>query len=101
MKLNTLIGMAVITAGAVSTANAQGGFVLFGESGQPLSEEQRFVRPLTAPYFHEDSFVTTDVRAWYVNHQFYGDTIGGDVAVYAVQVRIALTDRLQFVAYKD
>ena len=59
------------------------------------------MRPLTAPYFHEDAFVTTDLRAWYVNHQFYGDTIGGEAEVYALQVRLALTERLQLVAYKD
>ena len=63
--------------------------------------ERKVVRPLTAPYFHEDAFVTTDLRAWYVNHQFYGDTIGGEAEVYALQVRLALTQRLQLVAYKD
>lgn len=101
MKMHLLMCGVVIIAGAVTAASAQGGFVLFGEGGEAPSLEQRFVRPVTAPYFHEDSFVTTDVRAWYVNHQFYGDTIGGDVSVYAVQVRLALTDKLQLVAYKD
>jgi len=81
--------------------NAQGGFVLFGESGDAPAAEEKFVRPLTGPYFHEDSFVTTDVRAWYVDHQFYGDTIGGDATVMALQVRVALTESLQLVAYKD
>ncbi|MFK7789602.1 MAG: hypothetical protein AB8C95_08960, partial [Phycisphaeraceae bacterium] len=58
------------------------------------------------PYFHENSFITSDVRAWYAYHQFDNDGIanggiGGTVQVAAVQVRLALTDRLQFVAYKD
>lgn len=84
-----------------TSLNAQGGFVLFGDSGPEISPEQKFVRPLTGPYFHEDSFVTTDLRAWYVDHQFYGDTLGGEATVMALQVRVALTECLQLVAYKD
>lgn len=63
--------------------------------------EYKVVRPITSPYFHEDAFINTDLRAWYVDHQFSNGTIGGDVQVYALQVRLALTDRLQLVAYKD
>lgn len=81
--------------------NAQGGFVLFGDSGEAPAPEEKFVRPLTGPYFHEDSFITTDVRAWYAEHHFYGDTIGGDVTIMALQARLALTESLQLVAYKD
>lgn len=81
--------------------SAQGGFVLFGDSGEAPAPEEKFVRPLTGPYFHEDSFVTTGVRAWYLDHQFYGDTIRGDVTVMALQARLALTESLQLLAYKD
>ncbi|MFU8849105.1 MAG: hypothetical protein ACNA77_10380 [Opitutales bacterium] len=95
----SLLSLGLVLAGF--SLNAQGGFVLFGESGQAPAPEEKFVRPLTGPYFHEDSFVTTDVRAWYLNHRFYGDTINGDVMVVAVQARLALTDSLQLVAYKD
>lgn len=90
-----------LTALAATAVSAHAGFVLFGEAGPGPSPEQLFVRPVSAPYFHEDAFVTTDVRAWYLNHKFSADTIGGDAQVYALQVRVALTDRLQFVAYKD
>lgn len=84
------------------TLNAQGGFVLFGDSGDAPAAEDKFVRPLTGPYFHEDSFVTTDIRAWYVDHQLTKNTVGGgDVTVMAVQARLALTESLQLVAYKD
>jgi hypothetical protein len=85
--------------------NAQGGFVLFGESGEAPAPEEKFVRPLTGPYFHEDSFVTTDVRAWYAVHHFDSDTdavlSNGEATVAALQVRVALTESLQLVAYKD
>lgn len=81
------------------------GFVLFGEPSSEAAAqtpEQRFVHPITDPYFHEDSFVTSDVRAWYIYHNFPDDNIGGgDANLFAVQLRLALTDQIQFVAYKD
>ncbi len=102
-KTNTLLSLGLLALGA--SLNAQGGFVLFGDSGTEIAPEQKAVRPISAPYFHEDSFVTTDLRAWYVSHQFDGDTqalLGkGDVTVAALQVRLALTESLQLVAYKD
>lgn len=82
-------------------------FVLFGEPDAEMnavSEEQKFVHPLTSPYVNENSFITTGVRFWYVFHDFPntgGAGIGGDAQVAAVQARLALTDRLQLVAYKD
>ena len=98
-KAITLI-LSALCAG-VASISAQGGFVLFGEAGPALAPEQKTVRPLTAPYFHEDSFVTTDFRAWWVRHHFYSDTIGGHATVAALQVRVAITQQLQLVAYKD
>lgn len=96
-KLTTLAALTL----AATTLNAAEGFVLFGDNTEKPAAEEKFVRPVTAPYFHEDSFVTTDLRAWYLTHHFYGDTIKGDVEVAALQVRVALTEKLQFVAYKD
>ncbi|MEO0475556.1 MAG: hypothetical protein AAF085_06250 [Planctomycetota bacterium] len=99
-----------IAAGLATQAAAQhADFVLFGDSDpafEAQTAEQTFVNPITAPYYHENSFVTSDIRAWYIYHQFDNDGvanggIGGDVQVAAVQVRLALTDRLQLVAYKD
>ncbi len=60
------------------------------------------VHPITAPYWNEDSFVTTDLRPVYVYHAFPGEILGGKQAsVTALQLRIALTKSLQLVAYKD
>src|SRR5690606_18391640 len=98
-KTLTLLASAFF-AGALSLS-AQGGFTLFGEPGPTLAPEDRTVRPLTAPYFHEDSFVTTDLRAWWARHHFYSDTIGGHATIAALQARLALTENLQLVAYKD
>lgn len=69
-------------------------------SEAPYSEDEKFVHPLTGPYGHEDSFVTTDARAWFA-YQDFGSVIGGSAKLYALQLRVALTDQLQFVAYKD
>jgi hypothetical protein len=102
-KTNTLLALGLLALGF--SLNAQGGFVLFGESGAELAPEQKAVRPITAPYFHEDAFVTTDLRAWYLSHDFDSDTAAvlgnGSVEVMALQVRVALTKSLQFVAYKE
>ncbi len=102
-KTNTLISFGLLALGF--SLSAQGGFVLFGDSNVEIAPEHKAVRPISAPYFHEDSFVTTDVRAWYLEHDFDSDTKAvlnnGSVTVMALQVRVALTDSLQFVAYKD
>ena len=60
------------------------------------------VHPITAPYWHEDSFITTDLRPVFVYHAFPGEVLGGGKAtVTALQLRVALTKSLQLVAYKD
>jgi hypothetical protein len=97
----------VTTLVTSSVASAQAaGFTLFGTpsaEGQAVPAERQAVSPISDPYYHEDSFVTTDVRAWFLYHSF-ADNIalnGGDAEVYAVELRLALTDRLQLVANKD
>lgn len=94
---------------ALSLPNAYGQAaetVLFGEQdreGLALPDERKAVHPVTSPYYNEDSFVTTDIRAWYVRHSFPNNSpiAGGTATVYAVQARAALTESLQLVAYKD
>ncbi len=94
----------VLAAAGASAQHAQ--WVAFGDPdpeglANPASENA--VHPLTSPYFHEDSFVTTDIRVWFVHHDFPQSSLigGGDAQVYAVQARVALTESIQFVAYKD
>lgn len=81
-------------------------FTLIGEPNADAAaapKENRFVAPITAPYFHENAMITNDVRAWFLYHDFPNDTIlgEGDAVVAAVQLRLAITSRLQLVAYKD
>ena len=80
--------------------------VLFGEpnaEGLLVPKEHQAVHPVTSPYYHEDALITSDVRVWYVQHHFPNNSPigGGEATVFAVQVRAALTESIQFVAYKD
>ncbi len=108
MTLNrTITALAIaVAAGVAASAQAQhANFVLFGKPNPDAAAapaENTFVHPLTSPYHHENSFVTTDVRAWFAYHSFPDSVLGGgDATTAAVQVRVAITDRLQLVAYKD
>ena len=62
-----------------------------------------FHMPIIAPYYFEDPFITTGVTPYYLWHEFPGDSAlqGGDWHVLALQARVALTDRLAFIATKD
>lgn len=67
-----------------------------------IEREDIVVHPITSPYWHEDSFVTTDIRPVYVYHAFPGEILGGGQGIVtAVQLRLKLTNSLQLVAYKD
>ncbi|MEO6738622.1 MAG: hypothetical protein ABIP20_00110 [Chthoniobacteraceae bacterium] len=69
---------------------------------KPVADEDIVVHPVTSPYFAEDSFITSDIRPVFVYHNLPSNFLGGGSAsVTAVQVRLKLTDSLQFVAYKD
>lgn len=102
-----LAASALVVATAMAAPRAtRGGTVLFGEAdpaGLALAAQGRTVHPLTAAYYNEESLVTTDPRAWYVDHQFPGMSPigGGDASVYALQIRAASTGDIQFVAYED
>lgn len=62
-----------------------------------------FHKPIVAPFLFEDPFVVTGAYPYYVYHEFPGSSALGDGSVHiaAVQLRIALTERLGFVATKD
>ena len=62
-----------------------------------------FVMPMSAPYLFEEPFITTGVQAIGIWQDFPGNSVfqGGNARVYALQVRVALTDRLGFIASKD
>lgn len=101
---NAQIGLLALLAlaGTAGTALADVG-PLFGGVLKPLKGDDQFVNPVTSPYYNENSFITTDLRGWFVYHKFNSDALGSGSSAtdYAVQIRVALTESLQLVAYKD
>jgi hypothetical protein len=62
-----------------------------------------FEKPIVAPFLFEDPFITTGAYLYYIWHEFPDRSAlgGGDVSAVALQLRVALTDRLAFIATKD
>lgn len=62
-----------------------------------------FVKPVGMPTVFEDPFITTDLRPFYIYHEIPKGSVlrGGQVHVAAAQIRVALTERLAFLATKD
>lgn len=60
-------------------------------------------KPIVQPYLFEDPFVTTGLYPYYVYHEFPDRSAlqGGEVHVAAAQLRVAITDRVGFIATKD
>lgn len=64
---------------------------------------RQFSAPVSQPVTFESPVVDTSVRPVFMWHEFPGDSIfqGGDLLLYALQIRVAITDRLGFIATKD
>ncbi|MBB6428216.1 hypothetical protein [Algisphaera agarilytica] len=106
LSFKTLLAVLCVAALTPAAVSQHAGLVLFGDPNPAAAEVEpmrKAVHPVTSPYYHEDSFVTTDVRAWFLYHDFPKSSAigGGNAKVYALQIRAALTESLQFVAYKD
>jgi hypothetical protein len=64
---------------------------------------EHFHEPLGQPLYFESPFNDTGLRALYLKHDFSDRSLlqGGDVTIYALQARLAITDRLALIATKD
>jgi len=62
-----------------------------------------FVEPVGMPLYFEDPFIRSDIRLIYIYHSIPHASVlrGGKAQVAAAPIRIALTDRLALLAYKD
>ena len=73
--------------------------------GPALGEgrHSRYVPPMTNPVFNETPYITTELRPFYFRHEIPNEfvTNGGSVDFVAVQARLAITERLGFIATKD
>lgn len=90
-------------AGALiaGAAGAADGIVLEGSLVEGGFE--RYVPPVTNPIFNETPLITTELRPIYFHQKVPGDffTGGGNIDVVAAQLRIAITERLGFLATTD
>ena len=70
-----------------------------GDSGG----HRRYVPPISNPLFNETPYITTELRAIYLHNDIPSSfvTDGGHIDAGAVEARLALTDRLGFIAPKD
>ncbi|MBX3420695.1 MAG: hypothetical protein KF752_03980 [Pirellulaceae bacterium] len=60
-----------------------------------------FISPVSNPVFFEDPRTLTEVRFLFLHHDVPAALTGNSVQVYAAQVRLALSQRLSFIATKD
>ncbi len=66
-------------------------------------KHERYVPPLSNPLFNETPYITTEVRPLFIHNVLPGSflTGGGHINVYALELRMALNDRLGIIASKD
>ena len=62
-----------------------------------------FEKPIVAPYLFEDPFITTNAVPYFLWHDFPDHSVfdGGGLYAAALQLRVALTDRVAIIATKD
>jgi hypothetical protein len=91
---------AIHSAAADETGNFLG-LDLKGSLGE--GRHSRYVPPMTNPILNETPYITTEARPFYFYNRLPDGfvTSGGDVHLVALQLRLALTERLGFIATKD
>jgi len=67
------------------------------------SENERYVPPLANPIMNETPYITTELRPIFIRNSIPDRFVtgGGSINLYAVELRVALTERLGFIATKD
>lgn len=74
-----------------------------GAAEPPVSRLDQMISPVSVPTVNEDPRITTELRPMYLYTSIPDSfvTRGGDYSVVAVQARLAITDRIGFIATKD
>ena len=87
-------------AGTPAPAPAKGPIPTPAITGDWLADT---ISPVNNPIFFEDPAIRTELRPIYMHHRIDDGFItgGGDVNLYALQFRWAITDRLALIATKD
>ncbi|MCB9886741.1 MAG: hypothetical protein H6838_14710 [Planctomycetes bacterium] len=102
-RLPSALLTAALTAGLAGTALAQGSTNLPTGFVTGLRGFEKFHEPIGQPIYFESPFNDTNLRFLYLHHEFSdGSTLaGGDLNVYALQARLALSERVGLIATKD
>ena len=97
-RLLAAAALAAAVATAQDTATSSNNGFLTGLRGF-----ESFPEPLGQPIYFESPFTDTGLRALYLKHDFSDQSTlqGGDVTIYALQARVAITERLAIIATKD
>ena len=69
----------------------------------PISWKENTISPVANPIYFEDPVIRTEIRPIFAYHRTDPSFVtgDGDAQVYALQLRLKLTDRLAFIATKD
>jgi hypothetical protein len=67
------------------------------------SENERYVPPLANPILNETPYITTELRPIFIHNSIPDRFVtgGGYINLFAAEIRVALTERLGFIATKD
>ncbi|MEN1679924.1 MAG: hypothetical protein AAGJ46_10040 [Planctomycetota bacterium] len=60
-----------------------------------------FISPMTNPVFFEDPRNVTELRGIFLQHRVPQAALGGNIQLYALQIRARLTEKLSLIAAKD
>ncbi|MEM7225428.1 MAG: hypothetical protein AAF495_20800 [Pseudomonadota bacterium] len=101
-----LVGLLVMVCAATgaSAAEDEGNFLglhLDGSLGK--GGHSRYVPPVSNFIFNETPYITTELVPLFAYHELSNDFVtgGGNAQVIALQARLAITERLGFIATKD
>lgn len=99
------IALGVLATAPATAQDWLGKFDLKGSLGE-RGGHTRYVPPLSNPLFNETPYITTEIRPIYIHQDIPKDfaggiTGGGNIDLGAAEIRVALTERLGFIASKD
>jgi len=93
-----------LLAGAAAAGESDCGlFPDFDRDCERVARPKGSVMPMSFPFLFEDPYITTGTNAVGIWHEFPSESVfwDGDISVVALQARLAITDRLAFIATKD
>jgi len=101
LGLTTLVVAGSAAPSVAGSLGVLGNLDLHGSLGE--GRHTRYVPPLSNPIFNETPYITTELRPFYIHQEIPSGfpSSGGQIDVGALQIRVALTERLGFIATKD